>query len=60
MMKKIPQDPMICFSVVNTKLRDQYSSLDELCEDYEIEKEKLEAILQSAGFQYDEKKNQFC
>ena len=27
----LPQDPIILLSYVNTKLRDEYSSLDELC-----------------------------
>ena len=28
----LPKDPMLLLSVVNTKLRDQYTSLDALCE----------------------------
>ena len=27
---KLPEDPMMLFSVVNMKLRDRYASLDEL------------------------------
>lgn len=29
----IPQDPVILLSYVNTKLRDQYSSLEQMCHD---------------------------
>lgn len=58
-MKKIPQDPVMCMSFVNTKLRDQYSSLDAFCEDYEADREVLEEKLRTAGFLYDEAQNQF-
>ena len=30
---ELPNDPMMLFSFINTKLRDNYSSLDELCDD---------------------------
>ena len=29
----LPQDPMMLFSAVNMKLRDEYDSLDALCDD---------------------------
>ena len=29
----LPEDPMMLFSFINMKLRDNYSSLDELCDD---------------------------
>ena len=46
------QDPFMLLSMCNMKLRDQYSSLDELCDDMEIEKCELEEKLSSAGFEY--------
>ena len=55
----LPKDPMILFSVVNTKLRDDYATLDALCEDMDEDRGALEAKLASAGFVYDEKRNQF-
>ena len=54
-----PQDPAILLSVVNTKLRDEYSSLQELCEDTGTEMEELSAKLSAAGFRYEETLNQF-
>ncbi len=30
---KLPEDPVMLLSFVNTKLRDQYASLDALCDD---------------------------
>ena len=38
---ELPNDPMILFSFVNTKLRDNYPSLDDLCEDLHLNKETL-------------------
>ncbi len=55
----IPTDPFMLFSFINMKLRDQYPSLDELCEDLDIDKEKLIAILAAAGFEYSEENNKF-
>lgn len=55
----LPNDPMILLSVVNTKLRDEYDSLDQLCEDLDADREELEKELAAAGFCYDEKTNQF-
>ena len=55
----LPQDPYILFSYVNTKLRDQYSSLEVLCDDLQTEAETLTQRLAAAGFQYDSARNQF-
>ena len=55
----LPQDPMMLFSVVNMKLRDYYSSLDELCEDMNINKEELIEKLSIYGFEYSEENNKF-
>lgn len=58
-MQKLPKDCNILLSVINMKLRDEYTSLFELCEDMEINREQLEKKLHAAGFQYDEKSNRF-
>lgn len=55
----LPNDPMMLYSVVNLKLRDFYSSLDDLCEDMDVNKEELVAKLSAAGFDYDEENNCF-
>lgn len=55
----IPADPMMLFSFINMKLRDQYPSLDELCEDMGIEKDELLATLANVGFEYSEENNKF-
>ncbi len=55
----IPQDPMILFSFINMKLRDEYSSLTALCEDMEINEAELTEKLKGAGFEYNETNNKF-
>ena len=59
MLNHLPNDPMLCLSVVNTKLRDQYSNLDMLCEDLHIEREDLIAKLADIDYEYDKDTNQF-
>lgn len=55
----LPNDPIILLSVVNTKLRDCYSSLDALCDDLGENKEEIESKLKAVGFEYDEASNSF-
>ena len=52
-------DPNILLSLVNTKLRDSYSSLELLCDDIDIEKHKIIERLKTIGYDYDESQNQF-
>ncbi len=58
-MTNLPKDPFILFSVLNTKLRDYYSSLDALCEDLGEDKQEILDLLEGAGFSYDSTSNQF-
>ena len=37
----LPRDPVMLLSVVNTKLRDYYSTRDVLCEDMQVDKQEL-------------------
>lgn len=55
----LPKDPMMLFSFVNTKLRDEYSSLDALCDDMDMDREKLEQQLAEVGFEYNPTQNKF-
>lgn len=55
----IPQDPVILLSYVNTKLRDDFSSLDDLCQTYGIQKDDLCKKLESIDYEYDTATNQF-
>lgn len=58
-MENLPQDPFILFSYINTKLRDNYSSLDILCEDLDIDKDELIKKLETIGMTYDAILNKF-
>ncbi len=55
----LPKDPVMLLSFVNLKLRDFYSSLDALCEDMDVEKEKISEKLAGIDYHYDAVKNQF-
>ena len=55
----LPNDPFMLLSVINMKLRDNYSSLDELCEDMDVSRAEIEEKLKSAGFEYDESSRSF-
>ena len=55
----LPKDPVILLSVVNTKLRDFYSSLDALCDDLQEDKGAIIRTLKAINYEYDEKTNQF-
>ncbi len=55
----LPKDPNMLMSVLNTKLRDCYSSLSELCEDLEVDGVEINAILARGNFQYKPEINQF-
>lgn len=52
-------DSMILLSIINMKLRDEFSSLDDLVRYYEIDKDALIAKLADAGFDYQPQQNQF-
>ena len=56
---ELPKDPMMLFSVINMKLRDCYSSLDELCEDMDVNKDELVNQLKAVGFEYSAEHNKF-
>lgn len=55
----LPKDPFILLSYVNTKLRDEYPSLDALCDDLPAGRDELEKTLADAGFAYDPDLNRF-
>lgn len=55
----LPNDPIILLSVLNTKLRDFYGSLDELCDDLELDRAEIENKMAKAGYQYQKERNQF-
>lgn len=55
----LPENPDMLASYLNLKLRDEYSSLDSLCEDMDVSKSELIDKLKSAGYRYDDNNNAF-
>lgn len=55
----IPQDPVILLSFVNTRLRDEYENLDELCASLGANRVEVENKLAAVGYTYDPGQNQF-
>ena len=56
----LPKDPYMLLSFVNTKLRDEYSSLDEFCKAQLLDKEDIICLLEKIDYFYDSDKNSFC
>lgn len=59
MADQLPSDPFMLLSFVNTKLRDEYPSLDEFCRAMGVDETELVAKLASAGFEYSRENNKF-
>lgn len=58
-MENIPSDPFMLLSFLNMKLRDEYDSLDSLCDDMGIDKDAIVEKLRDAGFKYSVEQNKF-
>lgn len=55
----LPKDPAILLSFINTKLRDEYASLTELCASLDEDETVLQEALAALDYRYDAEKNQF-
>lgn len=55
----LPMDPVMLLSVVNTQLRDNYPSLDELAAAFMTDKEAIISKLKLINYEYDPEKNKF-
>ena len=55
----LPSDGFMLLSLINTKLRDEYSSFESLCEEEDISSEEVCSRLSELGFTYDETLNAF-
>ena len=59
MSSLLDMDSNILVSIVNMKLRDFYDSLDQSCEDADIDKDELIKKLSKVGYEYNTQLNQF-
>ncbi|MCD8049920.1 MAG: DUF4250 domain-containing protein [Clostridia bacterium] len=55
----LPQDSAILLSVINTRLRDFYPSLDALCDDLDEDKNEIIKKLAAIGYTYNPEQNLF-
>ena len=55
----VPSNPAILVSFINMKLRDEYPSLEALCEDLELNIDELCRTLRDAGYEYSEEHKRF-
>lgn len=55
----IPRDPVMLLSYINTQLRDNYRSLDELCASLDINRNELEKNLKIIDYRYNASRNAF-
>ncbi|MCI8307220.1 MAG: DUF4250 domain-containing protein [Lachnospiraceae bacterium] len=56
---KIPSDPVILLSFINTQLRDNYPSLSEFCKTNDIDEKEITDKLSLIGYEYNSDNNQF-
>ena len=55
----MPTDPIMLLSYINTNLRDNYDSLDDLCSSLDADKTEIVEKLKSVGYTYDKDSNSF-
>ena len=55
----IPKDPVMLLSYINTQLRDNYPSLEELCGSLQLSEKELRERLAAIDYEYDRASNQF-
>ena len=58
-MNNLPKDPVMLLSFVNMQLRDNYSSLTELCKTYMVDESSITDKLAAINYVYNPKTNQF-
>ena len=58
-MAVIPKDPVMLMSFLNTQLRDNYSSFEDLCGAYDLDAEEIREKLSTIDYHYDVDRNQF-
>lgn len=58
-MFSVPKDPFMLISWLNMKLRDQYDSLERLCDDLDLDREEILAKVASQDYAYVQEMNQF-
>ena len=55
----LPKDPVMLLSLINTKLRDYHSSLDDFCKENDLNEDEIKEKLEMIDYHYNEEHNQF-
>lgn len=55
----LPKDPVMLMSYINTQLRDNYDSLEALCDALDADQTAIEATLAGIDYHYNKEQNQF-
>lgn len=55
----MPKDLVMLLSFINTQLRDNYNTLEELCKSYMVSEEEITDKLKTINYEYNSEKNQF-
>lgn len=55
----MPTDPAILLSYINTQLRDNYSSLEELSKSLLVDENEIKSKLSAIGYEYNKELNKF-
>ena len=55
----LPKDPMILLSYINTQLRDNYSTLEELGKSLLVDIEEIKLVLSTIDYNYNSELNRF-
>ena len=55
----LPKDPVMLLSLINTKLRDYNSSLDDFCKENNLNEDEIKEKLEMIDYHYNEERNQF-
>ncbi len=55
----VPKDPAMLLSYVNTQLRDNYPSLEEMCQALGESREEIEKMLGTIDYEYSPEQNRF-
>lgn len=58
-MDRLPKDPIMLLSYINTQLRDFYTNPEDLCAALSLDRSDLDRKLGAAGYTYDGKRNQY-
>ncbi|MGN0817547.1 MAG: DUF4250 domain-containing protein [Candidatus Coproplasma sp.] len=56
---ELPQDNYVLLSLVNTKLRDECSSLEDFCAVYDLSLQDICKRMEAIGYLYDTESNAF-